>query len=198
MNNHTRQVSWDHHRSGAHSWVSVARLAGYVLLSGVIERRRGRKAPAARVSRAHHHLVPAGLAVSVVSAASASLSPHFDKNGDKRLDTAERKAAARGWRRIQAARGFGRRGGRAAAAAEPPGTPGPQASRSPTSSRIPNAPLYDIADAAHDVPAIRERRLGEGAAGVQQHRRRSAGDADRSTARSTRTSACTSAARRPT
>ena len=45
-------------------------------------------------------------------------------------------------------------------------------------------------------PAVRERRLGAGAGGLQQHRRRGAGDARPSTARPTRTSASTSAARR--
>ena len=71
------------------------------------------------------------------------LLKQFDKNGDKRLDAAERKAA-REWLAAQPATGFGRRGGPfGGGAAEPPA-----AGRKMTPADVksyPGAPVYDPA-----------------------------------------------------
>ena len=66
----------------------------------------------------------------------------FDKNGDKRLDTAERKAA-REWLATQPAAGFGsRRGGPFGGGAASPAEPGRRLTPADVKA-YPNAPVYD-------------------------------------------------------
>jgi len=66
----------------------------------------------------------------------------FDKNGDKRLDAAERKTA-REWLATQPSMGFGRRGGPFGGGAEPAAT---GRKISPAEARsYPNVPVYDPA-----------------------------------------------------
>ena len=66
----------------------------------------------------------------------------FDKNGDKRLDTAERKAA-REWLASQPAGGFGgRRGGPFGGGAASPAEPGRRLTPADVKA-YPNAPVYD-------------------------------------------------------
>lgn len=67
----------------------------------------------------------------------------FDRNGDKRLDAAERQAA-REWLATQPSTGFGRRGGPFGAGMAEPPTPGRKMSPADVKS-FPSAPVYDPA-----------------------------------------------------
>ena len=102
------------------------------------------------------------------------LVKQFDRNKDDRLDNDERKSA-RAWLAENggSGRGFGggRRGGGRGMAAGSPG----RALKPADVKSYGNEPLYEPGCAAHDLPAVRERRLGTGARGVQQHGRRGAG-----------------------
>jgi spore coat protein CotH len=71
------------------------------------------------------------------------LVAQFDKNGDKRLDTAERKAA-REWLATQPAVGFGGRGGFGRGGNATPATPGRPMAPSDVKSYPSAVPLYDM------------------------------------------------------
>ena len=124
------------------------------------------------------------------------LVAQFDKNGDKRLDAAERKAA-REWLATQPAAGFG--GARAVRPRRRPIRPAPGRKLAPADvKRIP-PPRRSTTSATIRTLFLQfeDERLGTGAGGIQQHRRRSSGDAivDGKTYKA---SACTSAACRRT
>lgn len=70
------------------------------------------------------------------------LIAQFDKNGDKRLDTAERKAA-REWLATQPAGGFGGRGGFGRGGSSTPPTPGRNMAPSDVKSYAATVPVYD-------------------------------------------------------
>ena len=100
----------------------------------------------------------------------------FDRNGDKRLDAAERKAA-REWLATQPAGGFG--GGAAAhsaAAARRPPVARPQARASRREGVPRHAPLYDQAAIRTLFLQFEDERLGAGARRIQQHGCRRPGD----------------------
>ena len=88
-----------------------------------------------------------------------------------RARVARRRARPRGFGRRGGPGGFGR-GGMA------PGTPGPKLTPADVKS-YPDRAALRPRHAAHGLPPVRERRLGAGARGLQQHRRRSAGDRHR-------------------
>src|SRR6476620_6153676 len=69
------------------------------------------------------------------------LLKQFDKNGDKRLDVAERKAA-REWLATQPAMGFGRRGGPFGGGSAEPPAPGKKPTPADVKS-LAGAPVYD-------------------------------------------------------
>ncbi len=71
----------------------------------------------------------------------------FDKNGDKRLDTAERKAARESLAAEPARGGFGRRGGGPGGFGRggmAPGSPGPKVAPAEVKSYPASTPLYDL------------------------------------------------------
>ncbi len=71
----------------------------------------------------------------------------FDKNGDKRLDTAERKAARESLAAEPARGGFGRRGGGPGGFGRggmAPGSPGPKVAPADVKSYPASTPLYDL------------------------------------------------------
>ena len=85
----------------------AAGLSGYLLLTTILEApARGAGARRRRVSRSAA-VRPGGFP----GGAERKIVAQFDKNGDGRLDTAERKAARESLAAEPAGRGFGRRGG---------------------------------------------------------------------------------------
>ena len=107
-------------------WPLRAALAGVVALtavqSGVVAQRGGFGGPMQQ---------------------DRKLVAQFDKNGDKRLDTAERKAA-REWLATQPAVGFGGRGGFGRGGNATPATPGRPMAPSDVKSYPSTVPLYDM------------------------------------------------------
>ena len=101
----------------------------------------------------------------------------FDKNGDKRLDAAERKEARTFLESQPMGRGPGGRGGPGRGGMV--GLPGAKLTPADVKPVAATVPLYDMGTAADSLPRLRDERLGSRVDGVQQHRRRSAGDADR-------------------
>ena len=82
-----------------------------------------------------------------VSAESVKLVAKFDKNGDKRLDTAERKAARESLAAEPARGGFGRRGGGPGGFGRggmAPGSPGAKVTPADVKSYPASTPLYDL------------------------------------------------------
>ena len=149
MNNQTRQVSWITIAQATLLGI-VAGLAGYVLLSGIIEAPARAQGPGGAGFQGPPPFSggpggPGGF--GGFGGAERKVVAEFDKNGDKRLDNTERKAAREAMAADPGARGFGRRGGPGGFGGRGgivPGTPGRRSSPADVKS-YPDAPLYDSA-----------------------------------------------------
>ena len=143
----------------------VAGFSGYVLLSMVLEapaRAQG-TGPAAGGFQGPPPFGPGGFP----GTGEREIVAQFDKNGDKRLNTAERKAARAFLAADPGPRGggFGRRGGPEADSARrhDPSVPGAQSDARRHEVLSIGAALRPR-HAPHDLPSVRERGLGAGAA----------------------------------
>jgi hypothetical protein len=150
MNNQTRRVSWITIAQAALLGL-VAGLTGYVLISGMLEVPARAQGPGGAGFQGPPPFGPGGPGgpggFGGFGGAERKLVAQFDKNGDKRLDNAERQAARESMASDTGSRGFGRRGGPGGFGGRGgivPGTPGPKVTPADVKS-YPNAPLYDVA-----------------------------------------------------
>ncbi len=117
----------------------VAGLAGYLLLTTVIQAPARAQGPGPGGFQGPPPMGPG------FPGGEREIVAQFDKNGDKRLDTAERKAARESLAADPAPRGFGRRGGPGGfgRGGMTPGSPGRKLTPADVKS-YPSAPLYDL------------------------------------------------------
>jgi spore coat protein CotH len=117
----------------------VAGLAGYLLLTTVIQAPARAQGPGPGGFQGPPPMGPG------FPGGEREIVAQFDKNGDKRLDTAERKAARESLAADPAPRGFGRRGGPGGfgRGGMTPGSPGRKLTPADVKS-YPSASLYDL------------------------------------------------------
>jgi spore coat protein CotH len=119
----------------------IAGLTGYLLLTTLIQGPARAQEP--QGSGAGGFQGPPPFGPGGFGGGERPIVAKFDKNGDKRLDNAERKAAREWLATEPAGRGFGRRGGPGGRGGMTPGSPGPKVSPADVTS-YPKAPLYDV------------------------------------------------------
>jgi spore coat protein CotH len=119
----------------------VAGLSGYVLLTAVLEAPARAQGPGSGAGgfQGPPAFGPGGFP----GGGERAIVAQFDKNGDKRLNNAERKAARESLAADPGPRGFGRRGGPGGRGGMVPGSPGLKMAPADVKS-YPSAPLYDI------------------------------------------------------
>ena len=118
----------------------VAGLSGYLLLTTILEAPARAQSPGAAGFQGPPPFGPGG---GFPGFEERKVVAQFDKNGDGRLDNAERKAARESLAAEPAGRGFGRRGGGGfGRGGMTPGSPGPKVTPADVKN-YPNAPLYD-------------------------------------------------------
>ena len=119
----------------------VAGLSGYLLLTTILEAPARAQGPGAAGFQGPPPFGPGG---GFPGFEERKVVAQFDKNGDGRLDNAERKAARESLAAEPAGRGFGRRGGGGfGRGGMTPGSPGPKVTPADVKN-YPNAPLYDL------------------------------------------------------
>ena len=119
----------------------VAGLSGYLLLTNILHAPARAQGPGVGGFQGPPGFGPGGFP----GGGERKVVAQFDKNGDNRLDSAERKAARESLAADPGPRGFGRRGGRGGfgRGGMSPGSPGPKLTPSDVKS-YPTAPLYDL------------------------------------------------------
>ena len=117
----------------------VAGLTGYVLLTTVIQAPARAQGPGPGRFQGPPPMGPG------FPGGEREIVAQFDKNGDKRLDSSERKAARESLAADPGPRGFGRRGGPGGfgRGGMTPGSPGRKLTPADVKS-YPSAPLYDL------------------------------------------------------
>ena len=117
----------------------VAGLTGYVLLTTVIQAPARAQGPGPGGFQGPPPMGPG------FPGGEREIVAQFDKNGDKRLDSSERKAARESLAADPGPRGFGRRGGPGGfgRGGMTPGSPGRKLTPADVKS-YPSAPLYDL------------------------------------------------------
>jgi spore coat protein CotH len=117
----------------------VAGLTGYVLLTTVIQATARAQGPGPGGFQGPPPMGPG------FPGGEREIVAQFDKNGDKRLDSSERKAARESLAADPGPRGFGRRGGPGGfgRGGMTPGSPGPKLTPADVKS-YPSAALYDL------------------------------------------------------
>ena len=117
----------------------VAGLSGYLLITTVLQGPARAQGPGGGGFQGPPPFGPGGFP----GGGERQIVGQFDKNGDNRLDNAERKAARESLAAEPAGRGFGRRGGPGGRGGMAPGSPGARVTPADVKS-YPNAPLYDL------------------------------------------------------